>query len=233
MQQQQQQIATYPPLTEEQNGLLKILQTEGKTSGHGWLYILMGVVTLLYACHICFFRLVQDMLLALVFLLIGTAQIVLGWHSINKRKNLEIDISAFFGCKNPLAAGILTKAIVVGRDKHRPECIATLVPLLYDMTDGEADSAFNEEQKQMLREIAAKPYWRKREPDLVAAALVGLATLGDARSTATLLNLTRKSWQKQERWVGQAAAICLEQEDAWEKTQINKTATGLIKPRHH
>jgi hypothetical protein len=207
----QQQATTYPPLTEEQNGLLKILQNEGKMPQHPWLYIAIGIVKLLGFWIIISLPLKgNDRHFPFSFLIMGILQISLGWSQINKRKNLEIDIAAFFACKNPLAAGILTKATVAGRDKHRSECIATLIPLLYEMTNREADNAFNKEEKQMLREIASKPYWRKHEPDLVAAAIVGLSKLGDARSTAVLQKLATKPWEKQDKWVGQAAQLCLE-----------------------
>jgi hypothetical protein len=207
----QQQTATYPPLTEEQEGLLKILQTEGKTSQQPWLYIAIGTVKLLTFWWLMPLPLKGlDSIPYFLTLFLSIMWISLGWYLINKRKNLEIDIAAFFGCQNPQAAGILTKATVIGKDKHRPECIATLIPLLYSMTDGEAFSAFNDEEKQMLRDIASKPYWRKHEPDLVAAAIVGLSKLDDERSIAALQRLAGKTWDKEERWVGQAAKMCLE-----------------------
>jgi hypothetical protein len=69
-----------------------------------------------------------------------------------------------------------------------------------------------------LQQIASEPYWRRNEPDLVAAAFVGLVALGDDESKVVLEKLAHHPWKASEKWVGEAAQMCLKD---WETRAEN------------
>jgi hypothetical protein len=66
-------------------------------------------------------------------------------------------------------------------------------------------------QKQCLYDLVRKPKWARSHPDLVAAAMVTIAKLGEAEGYEILqkiANLPNK--RKQDAWMIEAATSCLE-----------------------
>jgi hypothetical protein len=154
-------------------------------------------------------------------LIVGLCVLVPACITLSSYSNAQKKVEILFDCTNPLVSGVLTKLIIMGRKKDRAKCVETLIPLLYKIDKYQATQAFNAEEAQMLRNIAVGSYWRKHEPDLVAASLVALIALDDHRSKQLLKKLAARSWgqhKHKDAWVGEAARRCLQE---WNKREGN------------
>jgi hypothetical protein len=208
-----QQQTTIQPLNDEQDMLLEKLKKEKSD-------ISMFVIrTVLHILQIFLYIWVQIFLnsknisiplyLKLCFTILVIANLYVVINHFNDSHVFRKQVKSLLPSDSPTIVGVLTKAIVIGGKKNRDIFVASLTPLLYSITSEQAKEAFTEEHTKMLRAIATKPYWRKQEPDLVAAALVGLVALNDNESKQTLENLAQRKWTKSEAWVGDAAKMCL------------------------
>jgi hypothetical protein len=148
---------------------------------------------------------------SLVFVVFNLFSLPLTFDNSKKLKRYQEDAPKLFHCDDALVSGVLTKAVVIGKREDRKECIASLIPLLYRLNNRQAAEAFTSEHRQILRNIASRAYWRKHEPDLVAAAMVALVALDDISSKHLLEKLAGRVWKPSETWVGEAAKICLKQ----------------------
>jgi hypothetical protein len=213
MMQQQQQKADYVPLTNEKKAFLK--EIEGFSEFPLWYVLLMLLIfiTIIVVNSTWDLNLWEDSkylrrwvgLSFLIFMLLGIPL------RQDKIKNYtENGFLKSYPHKDPVITGFLTYATFCTPIKKRDEYSKALIPLLYAITAKEASSAFTKKQRKQLQAIASKPYWHKHEPDLVGAALVGLIALNDSESREILEKLAQKSWPESEKWIGEAAKLCLE-----------------------
>jgi hypothetical protein len=199
----QQQTRSYY-LTTEQEKILVSLKKHGQYRVYSMIF---GLFLMLWGFLVYFFppNGTSDLY---VFYLIFSVISVMHWKQLKQFQN---DAPKLFHCEDVLVSGVLTKAVIIGRREDRKECIASLIPLLYRLNNRQAAEAFTVEHRQILRRIASQAYWRKHEPDLVAAAMVALVALEDSESKQVLKKLSGRAWKPSETWVGEAATICLKQ----------------------
>jgi hypothetical protein len=209
----QQQIRSYY-LTTEQEKILVSLKNYGKYRVYQVIFgIFMLLWGLLMSVSLAGFTLPWkwDGRFSIALALVNLISLPLSSYSSKQLKQFQNDAPKLFHCEDVLVSGVLTKAVVVGRREDRKECIASLIPLLYRLNNRQAAEAFTAEHRQILRRIASQAYWRKHEPDLVAAAMVALVALEDSESKQVLKKLSGRAWKPSETWVGEAATICLKQ----------------------
>jgi hypothetical protein len=213
MQQQQKQQAYYEPLTNEQKASLN--EIENLQEFPIW-YVLIAILIFIF---ITLINSMWDMnfllewkylrrwvaLLLLSFLLLG-----IPLRKARIKQYIENGFLKSQPHQAPVTAGFLTYATFYTPIKKRSEYNKALIPLLNKMTSKEASRAFTKRQRKILRQIASESYWHTHEPDLVGAALVGLVALNDFDSKEILTKLSQKSWSEQEKWMGNAAKLCLE-----------------------
>jgi ligand-binding SRPBCC domain-containing protein len=201
-----QQQSSFQLLTDEQEKILEETKKHGKWSS---LFHVLAIFQLIWGLTWMsgmFHHLFQP---PLVFVAFPFAPLnFMQWRQLS---NFQDKTRKLYSCTDTAVAGVLTKAVMVGKKEDRAACVATLIPLLYIINNRQAAMAFTSEHRKILRNIASRPYWRKHEPDLVAAALVALVALDDSKSRDVLERLAKKSWGNTEMWVGEAARLCLKQ----------------------
>jgi hypothetical protein len=216
MQQKEQEQTDYKPLTEEQKKLLDIIQSQADIELPVWYIFLalpvLGMIMITYGIWDLnlwreYIYLRRWMSLTLLITILSGVFL----RSYTKRKHIENNFSNLLPHQDVMITGFLTYATFFTSSKEQKNYIDLLIPLLYRITTKEASRAFTKKQRKQLMDIASKPYWRKNEPDLVAAALVGLVALGDLESKGVLTQLSKQSWSESEKWIGEAAKICLKE----------------------
>jgi hypothetical protein len=160
--------------------------------------------------------------------MIALMQIYTAWQDWINLTKFQKGVKELLYCNDPAVAGVLTKAVMIGKSEDRVRCVGVLIPLLYRLNNRQAADAFTPEHREILRQIASWGYWRKREPDLAAAAMVALVALDDSKSKLVLEKLSARSWKHSEAWVGKAARLCLKQWGTrWETPPTVKPSTPL------
>jgi hypothetical protein len=227
-----QQQMGIKPLTKSQERVIKVLK-QPPTVLEGNMFrsianIALGIAWVSLGGFVFFSSFSGFNPAGILFIITGLAPLFIGLVSLSNLKDTQKDIKLLSACDNPLAVGALTKAILICLKKDRSTCIKTLIPLLYTINNQQAEEVFTQEHAGMLRAIVTKPYWRKHEPDLVAAAIVALVAVHDSKSKNVLERLSWHSWRHAEAWVGEAAKMCLTE---WDKRE---TATNVaLKVRFH
>jgi hypothetical protein len=205
------QKATYLFLTDEQETCVTELKKERFSGIPSAVYILLSVASF----AILFILLLSNqntayeiivMLGVSTFMYLGIAAL-----GLQKREQFLEKARVLTSGTDPIITGILTKAVVIAKEKDREAFVVPLIPLLYSINKYQATDAFTDEHRQILRNITSRHYWHKHEPDLVAAALVGLVALNDNKSNAVLEKLAKRRWKRSEAWIGEAAVICLKE----------------------
>ena len=203
------QQRAYTPLTEEQKIFVKKFNSEKTIDTFMlnlfsfWFFmVLLFLVYVTNESHLLYFMIILS---GVIF------GLVINYYRYKVDSLFLFDIQKLYACDDPCITGLLISAVLKGRKEERSLCIKTLIPLLYSLNNREAAEAFTPNQRVMLRQIATNPYWRKNEPDLVGATLVALVALEDEKSKKVLQKLASHSWETSEKWVGQAAVMCLEQ----------------------
>jgi hypothetical protein len=223
---QQQARSSY--LTTEQEKILASLKKYGEHRVYQVIFrLFLMLFSLLMWASLAGFIMPwrMDSSFTIAFALINLINWPLTSYSSKKLKRYQEDVPKLFHCDDPLVAGVLTKAVIVGKREDRKECITSLIPLLYRLNNRQAAEAFTSEHRQILRRLASQVYWRKHEPDLVAAAMVALVALDDSESKQVLKKLAGRAWKPSETWVGEAATLCLKRWGTrWETP--SKSAAG-------
>jgi hypothetical protein len=216
---------THEPLTQEQE---EVLEKAKKETGN--IAFLLPIAQILMTSSLVLTRLSLKSHPHVIFLYSMQIPIhIIGFFMSRyfMLKRQRENTILFTNCNHYLITGLFTQSVFLGSKKDRPEFIRKIIPLLYKITKWEADQAFTTQQSHMLRKIASKSYWHKNEPDLVAAALVGLLALHDDKSKGILTKLAAKSAKSgdtSEKWVSEAAKICLDQ---WEVRWVQPSYPNL------
>jgi hypothetical protein len=203
----QQQQATIQPLTDEQKTLVEDIKT---VPPYFIVYLLVRVSAVLLFSTAFHFGYHKGRMEDIFYLLLQLFILGNMFNSIVPRfLRVQQQAPKLCHCHNTTVGGALTGLLFIVPKSNRQIYIDALIPLLYSVNTKDAETSFTKNQRKQLRAIATKPYWRKQEPDLVAAALVGLVALNDNESKQTLENLAQRKWTKSEAWVGDAAKMCL------------------------
>jgi hypothetical protein len=205
-----QQHTTIQPLTDEQKTLVESIKT---TPPYFIIYLIVGTSAVLFFSTLFLFGYhkgrIGDNFYLLLHLLHLFVEGFLFFIIVSRILTIQKQAPKLCHCHNTAVCGALTGLLFIVPKSNRQIYIDALIPLLYSVNTKDAETSFTKNQRKQLRAIATKPYWRKQEPDLVAAALVGLVALNDYESKQTLENLAQRKWSKSEAWVGNAAKMCL------------------------